>query len=149
MALTGGGVNTDLCLHRPRFAFGKKKQTKSLGPRSSFGCGEWCPLSFGFGLVTEDHHSTRGLSFDCDLWSWITHRRFWNQNFGTTLPQEKHAAFVSFPFSWCMQTFENLLCLHLQGLCVHTFTAKMALPFWLKPDSLLRNSRKTHPPTPE
>ena len=27
----------------------------------------------------------------------------------------------------------NLLCLHLQGICGQTFTAKMALPFWLKP----------------
>ena len=60
MALTGGGANTDLCHHRPRCAHGKKR-IASLGPRSSFGCGEWCPLSFGSGLVTEDHHSTRGF----------------------------------------------------------------------------------------
>ena len=78
-----------------------------------------------------------GLSFDCDLWTWITHRRFWNQNFGTTLPQEKHAAFISFPFSWCMQTYiyicTELQCMnlvqgfvHQQGLRISPSKAEMA-----------------------
>ena len=58
---------------------------------------------------------------------------FWNQNLTHRNQQVKGGwLLLVCHFLDALQTFENLLCLHLQGLCVQTFTAKMALPFWLK-----------------
>ena len=46
------------------------------------------------GLVRKDHHSTRLLVVDVMLGSASQTDMFCYQNFGTTLPQEKHSAFV-------------------------------------------------------
>ena len=53
----------------------------------------WCGAGVA-GLVTEDHHSTRGRSLFVIFGSETQTDMFWNQNFGTKLLQEKHAAFA-------------------------------------------------------
>ena len=78
----------------------KKNILRCLGPRSSFGCGEWCPLSFGFGLVTEDHNFTQGFDLVAIFGSFSDTQT--DSGIRTLAPRyyrEKHVAFVSFPFS--------------------------------------------------
>ena len=72
---------------------------------------------------------------------------FWNQNLTHRNQQVKGGwLLLVCHLLDALQTFENLLCLHLQGLCVQTFTAKMALPFWLK-SFCSRKWENLNPPT--
>ena len=90
------------------------------------------------------HHSTKGCSLNSLIgcthldWIWSGIRNLVPFN----LSWKKHAAFVWCHFLDVLHTFQNLLCLHLQGLCVQTFTA---WPFWLKFAFSTNFERPAHP----
>ena len=147
MALTGGEpVPTFLATTQ---VMRGKNSDKSLGPRSSFGCGEWCPLSFGFGLVTEDHHRT-GVSLVVIFGS-ESHTQTCS-GIRTLAPRyyrksmlllcRCHFLDVCRHFRTCCAcTCKDYVCMHSQPKWLCHFGSSLIL--------CLRNLLKTHPPTPE